>query len=106
MFEGIQPKFYHWLDSSARTDWELVLMELALAKLPNYLESQMRNLNFQTYDDLTKSIVHHIGNSKSQTDKKEPYHYGKEAFSRFRKMESKHKEDPAKWRREGPQQWR
>ncbi len=48
---------------------ETVLMVLVLAKLPNWLENQMRNLNCQLYEGLCKAIIRYIGNQKPRSEK-------------------------------------
>ena len=45
------------------------MMELILAKLPPWLEAQMRNLNCQSYTQLTESIVRHLGNQRTKTER-------------------------------------
>ena len=54
--------FHQWLDSMKVPIRQVVMMELVLAKLPPWLEAQMRNLNCQSYTELTESIVRHPGN--------------------------------------------
>ena len=46
-----------------------MLMELVLAKLPNWLENQMCNLNCQSYEGLCEAIIRYIGNQKSRSEK-------------------------------------
>ena len=51
-------------------------MELVFAKLPNWLEGQMRNLNCHSYAELTEAIIRHLGNFKAKNEmyhKKEQY---------------------------------
>ena len=43
------------------------MMELVLAKLPVWHEDQIRNLNF--YIELTESIVRHLGNQRTKTER-------------------------------------
>ncbi len=45
------------------------MMELVLAKLPPWLEAQLRNLNCQSYTELTESIVRHLGNQRTKTER-------------------------------------
>ena len=54
--------FHQWLDSTKVLIRQVVMMELVLAKLPPWLEAQMRNLNCQSYTELTESIVRYPGN--------------------------------------------
>ena len=44
--------FSRWLDTSGIPDREMVVMELAIAKLPNWLKPQIRNLNCQSFKEL------------------------------------------------------
>ena len=44
-------------------------MELATSKLPYWLQPQIRNLNCQSYSELTEAIVRHLGNSKLRKEK-------------------------------------
>ena len=48
---------------------EVVLMELVLAKLPGWLETQMRNQKYQNYEELTEAIIRYLGNQKIRTEK-------------------------------------
>ena len=61
--------FHQWLNSTKRPTREVVLMELVLAKLPGWLETQMRNQNYQNYEELTEGIIRHLGNQKIRTEK-------------------------------------
>ena len=61
--------FHQWLPSTKRPTREVVLMELVLAKLPGWLETQMRNQNYQNYEELTEAIIRHLGNQKIRTEK-------------------------------------
>ena len=70
----------------------------------------MRNLDCQTYEKLTETIVRHLGNSKLRRDKsdrkeKEQYRYAKDTPSRCGKKEPPKRTDglPAR-RQEGPPQ--
>ena len=44
-------------------------MKLVLAKLPPLLEAQLRNSNCQSYTELTESIVRHLGNQRTKTER-------------------------------------
>ena len=84
--------FHQWLDSIQKPPREAILTELVLSKIPAWLEAQMRNLDCQTYEELTETIVRHLGNSKLRRDKsdrkeKEQYRYAKDTPSRFGKKE-------------------
>ena len=46
-----------------------MLMELVLAKLPGRLETQMRNQNYQNYEELPEAIIRYLGNQKIRTEK-------------------------------------
>ena len=61
--------FHQWLDSTKRPTREVVLMELVLAKLPVWLETQMGNQNYQNYEELTEAIIGYLGNQKIRTEK-------------------------------------
>ena len=61
--------FYQWLDPMKVPIGEVVMMELVLAKLPPWLEAQMRNLNCQRYTELTECIVRHLGNQRTKTER-------------------------------------
>ena len=70
------PNFNQWLDSTGKPDREAMLMELVQAKLPSWLETQIRNLDCPNYEELMETIIRHLGNPKNQADrnaKKEPY---------------------------------
>ena len=45
------------------------MMELVRAKLPPWFAAQMRNLNCQSYTELTESIVRHLGNQRTKTER-------------------------------------
>ena len=64
--------FSRWLDTSGVPDREMVVMELAIAKLPNWLEPQIRNLNCQSFKELSEAIVRHLSNSKIRKEKDFP----------------------------------
>ena len=71
------------------------MMELVLAKLLNWLENQMRNLNCQSYEGLCEAIIRYIGNQKPQSEKfvkpleKENYRASKDTSYRGRATELK-----------------
>ena len=44
-------------------------MELVLDKLLPWLEAQFRNLNCQSYTELTESIVRHLENQQTKTER-------------------------------------
>ena len=44
-------------------------IEQATAKLPNWLELQIQNLNCQSFKDLTENIVRHVGNLRLRKEK-------------------------------------
>ena len=104
--------FHQWLDSVQKPPREAILTELVLSKLPAWLEAQMRNLDCQTYEELTETIVRHLGNSKLRRDKsdrkkKEQYRYAKDTPSRFGKKEPPKRTDgPPARRQEGLPQYR
>ena len=61
--------FHQWLDTSIRSDREMMLMELATSKLPYWLQPQIQNLNCQSYSELTEAILRHLGNMKLRKEK-------------------------------------
>ena len=84
--------FHQWLDTSIRSDREMMLMELATSKLPYWLQPQIRNLNCQSYSELTEAILRHLGNLKLRKEKEL---YRKEEKELYRKDQPR-RED--KWR--------
>ena len=89
MVEGVPPEF----QPVAGLTREVVLMELVLAKLQGWLETQMRNQNYQNYEELTEAIIRYLGNQKIRTEKKikkekENYLFAKSP-GRFEKTEPK-----------------
>ena len=75
-------------------------MELAIAKLPNWLELQIRNLNCQSFVELSEAIVRYLGNSRMRREKDYPR---KEDRKEFKKEEPRFQKEqaPQPWRREG-----
>ena len=57
-----QQCFKQWLQSSDKDPELLMLLETTYRKLPKWLETQMRNLNPETFEELTEAIVRHLGN--------------------------------------------
>ena len=49
-----------WIESTEKTAFDAVLLELVLRKLPRWLEVQMRNLNPATYEELMKKMVAYL----------------------------------------------
>ena len=94
--------FCHWLDTSRTLDQEMVVMELAIAKLPNWLEPQIRNLNCQSFEELSEAIVRHLGNSRIKREKDYPKREEKREFKKEDKQEPWKKDQTPPWRREGP----
>ena len=74
--------FSRWLDTSGIPDREMVVMELAIAKLPNWLEPHVRNLNCQSFEELSEAIVRHLGNSKMWKEKDFPKREERREFKR------------------------
>ena len=62
--------FHQWLDSTKRPTREVVLMELVLSKLPGWLETQMRNQNYQNYEELTEAIISIPGKPENKNREK------------------------------------
>ena len=94
--------FCRWLDTSRTLDREMVVMELAIAKLPNWLEPQIRNLNCQSFKELSEAIVRHLGNSRIKREKDYPKREEKREFKKEDKQEPWKKDQTPPWRREGP----
>ena len=44
-------------------------MELVLAKLSGWLETQISKQNYQKYEELTEAIIRYLGNQKIRTEK-------------------------------------
>ena len=49
----------------------MVLMELVLAKLPSWLEVQIRNLDCSSYDMLCEAVIRHLGNQRPRGERYE-----------------------------------
>ena len=64
--------FCRWLNTSCTTNREMVVMELAIAKLPNWLEPQIRNLNCQSFKELSEAIVRHLVKLRMMKEKDYP----------------------------------
>ena len=77
-------------------------MELAIAKFPNWLEPQIRNLNCQSFEELSEAIVRHMGNSKMWKEKDFPKIEERREFKRDEPRYKKDQTAPPPWRREGP----
>ena len=56
--------YSQWLDSTDKTAFEAVLMELTIRKLPRWLETYMRNLNPDNFEELREAIVRYLGSQK------------------------------------------
>ena len=46
-----------WLNSTDKTAFEAVVMELTIRKLPRWLETYMRDLNPDNFEELMEAIV-------------------------------------------------
>ena len=83
-------------------------MELVLAKLPPWLEAQMRNLNCQSYTELTESIVRHLGNQRTKTERlpfkkeKEYQPFSKGTHNCVESQDSRKNDGPSLRSRDGP----
>ena len=55
--------YSQWLDSTDKTA-SAVLMELTIRKLPRWLETYMRNLNPDNFEELREAIVRYLGSQK------------------------------------------
>ena len=85
-------------------------MELVLAKLPPWLEAKMSNLNCQSYTELTESIVRHLGNQRTKTERlpfkkeKEYQPFSKGTHNRVASQDSRKNDGPSLRRGDGPPQ--
>ena len=94
--------FCHWLDPSHTLDREMVVMKLAIAKLPNLLEPQIHNLNCQSFKELSEAIIQHLENSRIKREKDYLKREEKREFKKEDKREPWKKDQTLPWRREGP----
>ena len=69
-FRIYQQSFTQWIDSTGKTRFDAVLYELALRRLPRWLESQMRNLQPATFNDLKVAVTRYIGNQRREGDRR------------------------------------
>ena len=67
-FRSFKQDFNQWIETSNRDPLETVLHELALKKLPPWLQGQMRNLNPSTFKELSEAVARYPGNSKKEGD--------------------------------------
>ena len=56
--------YSQWLDSTDKTAFKAVLMELTIRKLPRWLETYMKNLNPDNFEELGEAIVRYLGSQK------------------------------------------
>ena len=59
-----QQSFKQWLESSDKDPELLMILETTYRKLPKWLETQTRNLNPETFEELTEVVVRHLGNQQ------------------------------------------
>ena len=67
-FRSFKQDFKQWIETSNRDPLETVLHELALQKLPPWLQKQMRNLNPSTLEELSEAVARYQGNSRKEGD--------------------------------------
>ena len=53
--------YSQWLDSTDKPAFKAVLMELTIHKLPRWLDTYMRNLNPDNFEELREAIVRYLG---------------------------------------------
>ena len=56
--------YSQWLDSTDKTAFKAVLMELTIRKLPRWLDTYMKNLNPDNFEELREAIVRYLGSQK------------------------------------------
>ena len=54
------------VETSNKQICDLVLLELVIQRLPRWLQTQMRNLNPNTYEELNKAVVRYLGNQRKE----------------------------------------
>ena len=69
-FRMYKQPYGQWIESTEKTAFDAVLLELVLRKLPHWLEAQMRNLNPATYEELNKAVVRHMANQRREGKEK------------------------------------
>ena len=67
-FRIYQQSFTQWIDSTGKTTFDAILYELALRRLPRWLELQMRNLQPATFNDLNEAVSRYLGNQRREGD--------------------------------------
>ena len=56
--------YSQWLDSTDKTSFEAVLMELTIHKLPRWLETYMTNINPENFEEFREAIVRYLKSQK------------------------------------------
>ena len=59
------------MDSTGKTTFDAVLYELALRRLPRWLELQMRNSQPATFNNLKEAVARYLGNQRREGDGRE-----------------------------------
>ena len=65
-FRAYKQALTQWVETSNKPIFDLVLQELAIQKLPRWLQTQMRNLNPNTYEELNEAVVRYLGNQRKE----------------------------------------
>ena len=65
-FRAYKEALTQWVEPSNKPIFDLVLQELAIQKLPRWLQTQMKNLNSNTYEELNEAVVRYLGNQRKE----------------------------------------
>ena len=65
-FHAYKQALTQWVETTNKPIFDLVLQELAIQKLPRWLQTQMRNLNPNTYEELIEAVVRYLGNQRKE----------------------------------------
>ena len=65
-FRAYKQALTQWVETTNKLIFDLVLKQLAIQKLPRWLQTQMRNLNPNTYEELNEAVVQYLGNQRKE----------------------------------------
>ena len=65
-FRTYKQALTQWVETTNKPIFDLVLQELAIQKLPCWLQTQMRNLNPSTYEELNEAVVWYLGKERKE----------------------------------------
>ena len=65
-FRAYKQALTQWVETSNKPICDLVLQELAIQKLPCWLQTQMRSLNPNTYEELNEAVVRYLGHQRKE----------------------------------------